>query len=231
MIVKARDKPILSMLEWIKVRLMSILYIKRTGIEKYGGKLCPSIQDKLEKMKVDSKGFYAMPSGRFVYEVDNERERHVVDLVRKTCNCTVWDLIGIPYIYGVAAIFVNREKPEEYTHPCYYKDTYVKTYKTPISPMPGQFEWISSGQPTPIAPTIYKLPGRPPIKRKRDADEPRNPYKVSKANKPIKCGRCQKEEHNIRGCMANVTSETPWERKKRMQKGKSLPQALCKQRS
>ena len=89
MIVKARDKTILSMLEWIRVRIMSTLYIKKIGIEKYGVKLCPSIQDKLEKLKLESKNFYAMPSGRFVYEVDNERERHVVDLVGRTCNCRV----------------------------------------------------------------------------------------------------------------------------------------------
>ena len=43
MIVKARDKPILSMLEWIRVRLMTRLYIKKIGIENYRGKLCPSI--------------------------------------------------------------------------------------------------------------------------------------------------------------------------------------------
>ena len=42
--------------------------------------------------------------------------------------------------HGVAAIFVNREKPEEYTHPCYYKDAYVETYKTPIPSMLGQSE-------------------------------------------------------------------------------------------
>ena len=35
MIVKARDKPILSMLEWTRVRLMSKLYTKKTDIEKY----------------------------------------------------------------------------------------------------------------------------------------------------------------------------------------------------
>ena len=35
MIVKARDKPILLMLEWIRVKLMSRLYIKKTDIEKY----------------------------------------------------------------------------------------------------------------------------------------------------------------------------------------------------
>ena len=55
MIVKARDKPILSMLEWIKVRLMTRLYTKKIGIEKYRGKLCSSIQDKLEKLKLKSK--------------------------------------------------------------------------------------------------------------------------------------------------------------------------------
>ena len=81
----------------------------------------------------------------------------------------------ISYKHGVAVFFMNCEKPEDYTHPCYYKDAFVKTYKTPIPPMPGQSEWISSGQPKPVAPTIYKPPGRPPIKRKREVDEPRNP--------------------------------------------------------
>ena len=74
MIVKARNKPILSMLEWIRVRLISRLYIKKTGIEKYGGNLCPSIQKKLEQLKLEFKSFCAIPSGKFVSEVDNERE-------------------------------------------------------------------------------------------------------------------------------------------------------------
>ena len=79
-----------------------------------------------------------MPSRRFVYEVDNERERHVVDLVGRTCSCRVWDLIGIYCKHAVVAIFVNYEKPEDYTHPCYYKVAFVKTYKTTIPPIPGQ---------------------------------------------------------------------------------------------
>ena len=43
MILKSRDKPILAMLEWIRIRLMTRLYRKRKGIEKYAKKLCPSI--------------------------------------------------------------------------------------------------------------------------------------------------------------------------------------------
>ena len=43
----------------------------------------------MEKLKLEFKNFCAMPSERFVYEVDNERERHVVDLVGRTCSCKV----------------------------------------------------------------------------------------------------------------------------------------------
>ena len=52
MILKSRDKTILAMLEWIRVRLMTRLYTKRKGIERNAGKLCPIIQDKLEKLKL-----------------------------------------------------------------------------------------------------------------------------------------------------------------------------------
>ena len=104
---------------------------------------------------------------------------------------------------------MNHEKSEDYTHQCYYKDAFVETYKTPIPLMPSQYEWISSGQLKPVAPTIYKPPGRPSIKRKRDADEPRNPYRVTRANKLEGCGRCQKEWHNAKGSKANVIGETP----------------------
>ena len=106
MIVKARNKPILSMLEWIRVRFISKMYIKKIDIEKYGGKLCPSIQDKLEKLKIESKNFCVMPSRRFVYKFDNERERHVVDLVGRTCSCRVWDLTRILYKHGVVAFLL-----------------------------------------------------------------------------------------------------------------------------
>ena len=68
---------------------MSRLYIKKTGIEKYGGNLCPSIQKKLEQLKLKCKSFCVIPSGKFVYEVDNERERHVVDLVNRTYSYRV----------------------------------------------------------------------------------------------------------------------------------------------
>jgi hypothetical protein len=101
MILPARDKPILSMLEWIRVRLITRLHTKRIGMEKYGGSVCSNVQDKLEKLKMESKSFSVMSSGNFKYEVDNDYERHVIDLTKKECTCRIWDLIGIPCKHGV----------------------------------------------------------------------------------------------------------------------------------
>ena len=222
MILKSKDKPILAMLEWIRVRLMTRLYTKKEGIQKYAGKLCPSIQDRLEKLKVESKPFSATPAGNFLYEVGSQYERHVVDLVNKTCSCRSWDLNGIPCKHAITAIYTNIETPEDYTHPCYLKETYMQIYKEVLPPMPGQSEWAETGQPAPLAPNIYKPPGRPPKQRKRASDEPRNPYKASRLNKPVRCGKCKKEGHNSRGCKAGITGETPWQRRQRLEREKTV---------
>ena len=107
MILLAKDKLILAMLEWIRVRLMTTLYTKRKCIEKYARQVCPNIQNKLEKLKLECVPFCATSSGRFMYEVDNDRERHVVDLTYRTCSCRICDLTGIPYKYVIVTIFKN----------------------------------------------------------------------------------------------------------------------------
>ena len=93
-------------------------------------------------------------------------------------------------------MYSNIETPENYTHPCYHKETYMEIYKEVLPPMPGQSEWAETRQLAPLAPHIYKPPGWPPKQRKRAPDEPRNPYKASRLNKPIRCGKCKKEGHN-----------------------------------
>ena len=83
----------------------------------------------------------------------------------------------------------------------------MEIYKEVLPPMPSQLEWVETGQPAPLAPHIYKPSGRPPKQRKRASDEPRNPYKASRLNKPVRCGKCKKEGHNSKGCKAGITQE------------------------
>ncbi|XP_030936015.1 uncharacterized protein LOC115961120 [Quercus lobata] len=156
----------------------------------------------------------------YIYEIDNEYERHVVNLTRKCCTCRVWDLTRIPCKHGVAAIYKNLERPEDYVHACFRKDAYVAAYKEMITPLPGQDEWVETNLPTSVTPIVYKPAGRPPMKRKKDADEPNNPYKVSRSYRPIKCGFCHQNEHNSRRCKAGITGEIPWQRRQRLERDK-----------
>ncbi|XP_020109288.1 uncharacterized protein LOC109724768 [Ananas comosus] len=219
-ILEARDKPIVSMLEWIRVRLMKKFYIKREGMEKYRGPICPNIQKKLEKLKVDARHCFPIPCGRLKYEVDCLDGKHAVDLVERQCSCRLWDLTGITCKHAIAAIFTNKERPEDYLHQCYTKAVYLKVYEEIINPIPGQNEWIKTSMPAPVPWRIRRPPGRPKKLRRRAADEPLNPYKVSRMDKPIKCGNCGKEGHNLRTCTASVTGETSWQRRVRTQKEK-----------
>ena len=77
MILEVRDKPIIAMLKWIRVRLMTRIYSKMIGIENFTSNICPKILQKLEQLKLDCKSFSAVPSGCFIYKVDNEYKRHV----------------------------------------------------------------------------------------------------------------------------------------------------------
>ena len=218
MILDARDMSIIAMLEWIRVRLMTKMYSKRTKIEKFTSNICPNIVQKLEQLKVDSKSFSIIPSSCFIYEVNNEFKRYVVNLTRKCCSCKFWDLTRIPCKHKVAAIYKNLGRPKDYVHACYRKDVYVTAYKEMITPLPSQDEWIETNQPTPIAPIVYKPLGRPSMKRKKDVDESNNPCKVSRSNRLIKCGFFHKEGHNSRRRKVVITGETPWQRRQKLER-------------
>ncbi|XP_058216684.1 uncharacterized protein LOC131327546 [Rhododendron vialii] len=86
-ILEARDKPIISMLEWIRRKVMNRFQIKRMGMEKYNQAICPRIMAKLDVMKKDSKDSFAHFCGEYKFEVDCHDTTYTVDLKEKTCGC------------------------------------------------------------------------------------------------------------------------------------------------
>jgi hypothetical protein len=58
--------------------------------------------------------------------------------------------------------------------------------------------------------------------RRRDPDEPRNPHKVSRMNRQIKCGKCNKVGHNSRSCNAGITGDTTWQRRQRLKQQQTI---------
>ena len=92
-----------------------------------------------------------------------------------------------------------------------------------IQPMPGQDEWIHTGLLAPTTTHLYRPPGWSTILRIRDPNSPRNPYRVSRKNKVVKCGKLHKDGHNSRGRRVGIIGETTWQRRQRL-----VQQKKCK---
>uniref|UniRef100_A0A2N9HBF3 SWIM-type domain-containing protein n=1 Tax=Fagus sylvatica TaxID=28930 RepID=A0A2N9HBF3_FAGSY len=199
-ILDARDKPILTMLDTIRRKLMRRFQVNRASIAKMSGKLCPKIQVKVEKAGVKASECLLMYSGEGKYEVDYRQQKFVVNLREKTCGCKKWDITGIPCHHAISAILHEGSKIEDYVDHCYTIEKYKKSYEPIIHPVPSMEQWTQT-QYDPVDPPLERChPGRPKRQRKRDPIEPSNPYRFSKLGTNIKCSVCKKLGHNSRTC-------------------------------
>jgi hypothetical protein len=136
-----------------------------------------------------------------VFEVDHCHDsRRVVNLSNMTCSCGIWQLNGIPCPHACAAIYANRRTPKDFVHECYRMDTYKKAYAPSIHPMPRPEEWPKVTIDTILPPLVRTQPGRPRKVRRRAAEEPQHPYKVTRQGYDVRCGNCGLVGHNVRSC-------------------------------
>ncbi|XVF56298.1 hypothetical protein PTKIN_Ptkin06aG0107900 [Pterospermum kingtungense] len=61
-ILDARERPILSMVENTRFKLMKKFYLKRNDAANYEGKICPKIQKKLDRNKALCGRYWPQPS-------------------------------------------------------------------------------------------------------------------------------------------------------------------------
>ncbi|CAL2240336.1 unnamed protein product [Prunus armeniaca] len=87
-IVKARDKPILQMLESIRTNLMVRMANRRVAAFKWKKSVGTRIEKIVEKNKVESGYCIPILSGDMKYQVTNmEGGQYVVDLGTRSCSC------------------------------------------------------------------------------------------------------------------------------------------------
>ena len=93
-------------------------------------------------------------------------EKLVVNLTSRTCSCNMWTLVLIPCRHVVSTIQQNREKPKDYVHDYYHRETCAKCYSHTMSPINGEDRW-SKDIIDPILSRIYKVGPRCPKKIKK----------------------------------------------------------------
>ena len=204
-LLPAREKAIMGLLEAIRFYLMARMESKRVWMSRLTGELCPKIVAKLENNKKYSNACIATHAGELAYEIRcMYGEQFVVNLRKRTCSCRRWDLNGIPCSHAISAINRLGEKPESFVDQCYSREAYLKAYEPVIFPLNGPNLWKKVSHQDILPPEAIKLPGRPKKARKKDAIETRTVREVQKLSRAgrmtYKCRLCHAEGHNSRKC-------------------------------
>ena len=114
-IKESRSKPILTMLEDICQQIMACFKQKRNGIQSTNYIICPKIQKKLKRSKSDARNCLSRWQNELEFEVDHIYDACcIVKVDQHTCTCRWWQLNGIPCPHVSAAIYMHKQKSEEY---------------------------------------------------------------------------------------------------------------------
>ncbi|KAK8609691.1 hypothetical protein V6N13_093107 [Hibiscus sabdariffa] len=201
-IIEARYKSIITMLEEIRVKIMTRIVEKRHFINTWKYNYGPLIKKKFDVIKKDSVAWRMVWNGEGGCEVKKGRKQYHVNLNEKTCSCRKWQLCGLPCQHACCAIWHTGGDPDGYLHSCYLKDTYIKAYSYALQPINGSHNWKKSGIEAVLPPIEREMPGRPKKNRRKAKDEPKKMKSghISRTGLIMTCRNCGGEGHNKRSC-------------------------------
>ncbi|KAH1123153.1 hypothetical protein J1N35_006313 [Gossypium stocksii] len=199
MILEARGKPILTMMETIRTKIMLLIVKKKEEADKWEGFLCPKIKKKLDVNMKDLLRCVPSHAGGDKYQVEcGPGNQHVVDLVQNSCSCRNWDITGIPCIYALAVIHIKDVFPKSYIQTWYTKG-------------PKQWAYVSNMLLI-LPPPLRRPPGRPTKERRKELHEPQTTKRLSKRGVEMRCSKCKRIGHNKRSYKGEVGQNIPVKR-------------------
>nr|XP_043615995.1 uncharacterized protein LOC122587908 [Erigeron canadensis] len=113
-LVKVRNKPIITLLESLRVILMIRLESMREKSSRWEHEVCPAIRKKLDIIKSLRSDWMTIHAGGNKFEVRNHRYAYSVDMDMGTCDCRMWQLSGIPCVHTMQAIYKKNKDPEDF---------------------------------------------------------------------------------------------------------------------
>ncbi|KAL4571792.1 hypothetical protein LXL04_018557 [Taraxacum kok-saghyz] len=214
-ILEARTKPLLTMLEEIRMYTMERFYRMSTKHLSWTEDVCPAILTKMDKWCKDMRLWTVVPSEAHLFEVRLGFDSFQVDLAEMACTCRLWGISGIPCVHACAAMSHTQQQPEAMISPWFSKGKFAETYTGNIRPLNGSRMWAKSPYSKPLPPPARRMPGRPKTKRRRHVTENDGEYKKLRAVGGTKvCKNCWEQGHNKRTCKNPAKPEPPKEAKK-----------------
>ncbi|KAI5410498.1 hypothetical protein KIW84_055853 [Lathyrus oleraceus] len=162
-ILAARDKPILTMCEWIRKYLMNRLSTSASKLENWPHKVMPIPRRRLDNEVFRSGHWLPTWSIAETFQVTHSYNTHefIVDIAKRLCSCNFWELVGIPCRHAVAALSYRKQNPDEFVYACYTREKFALCYGFSVSPINGQDMWPEVEMEPPLPPAYKNGPGRP----------------------------------------------------------------------
>ncbi|GAA0158416.1 hypothetical protein LIER_38643 [Lithospermum erythrorhizon] len=137
----ARDKPIITMLELVRSKIMERIQKRYVAMSRKLGIVCIKIKKILEKVVADSVGYTIIWNGKHGFEVKAHAEQYTVDVAKNWCSCGSWQLSGIPCSHSIPCLLHLRKFAIVIVKECYRKDTFLNIYSNVINPLNGMSLW------------------------------------------------------------------------------------------
>ncbi|KAF7150533.1 hypothetical protein RHSIM_Rhsim02G0213500 [Rhododendron simsii] len=163
-----RHKPILSLLEGVRTKVMTRIQKRHAKASTWVGLVGPHVKKRLAKAQRQSRQCTLLFCGGDEYEIIENGHTYELNMSTKACSCREWQIAGIPCRHAVAALTHKRANIEEGCDQSFMIDAYLKTHGGMIHPVTDQRMWepIQGHQLDP--PPLRRMPGRPRKNRRRE---------------------------------------------------------------
>ncbi|KAK4846238.1 hypothetical protein QYF36_014750 [Acer negundo] len=175
-----RDKPILTLLEHLRRKVMVRFSDKRDELEKLQDSITPYARQTLTRNEKRGRKLQVYHGMGDWYETINKKGRKMlVNIDEVTCDCRMWQISGLSCKHVFAVFMYNRVFPHDHVQWYYTKEAVKLTYSGAINPIPDESRWPEYHSKHIDPPAKRTKVGRPKKIRKRAPDEPRAPSKHS----------------------------------------------------
>ncbi|XP_019225445.1 PREDICTED: uncharacterized protein LOC109207023 [Nicotiana attenuata] len=165
-ILEAGHKPIIKMLEDIRVKVMKMLKDREDECRTWRDEFTPYVMELLGDFREIAQGCEVDFNSNFGYKVHEGPEKHTVNFQLKKCTCRTWDLTEIPCPHAIRCLIDKKEEPLSEMHWWYSKEAYMDVYMHKIQPVRGEKLWKVEPHHAMEPLEIVKMVGRPKVKGK-----------------------------------------------------------------
>ncbi|WVZ11151.1 hypothetical protein V8G54_015681 [Vigna mungo] len=219
--VHTRTKPIITMLEEIRLYIMKRWATNRSRVNSFKSAICPKILSRLRKEALLTQ--YWIPSTSYallmlphvdswsaekifeVRHVSHTGDKYVVNIDESSCSCRKWSLSGIPCAHALTTMRFLNLNEEDYIPACFHTSTYQQIYSSIIYPINGNNLWEVTQYEDVMPPSKRKLPSRPKKKRRLEQWElKKDSTRMTKGGLLKRYSNCREVGHNKKRCPKTV---------------------------